>query len=347
MRTFIEPHNRPAAACEGRSIAPNRPRWGTPGKHYRTSEDAASWRICRTGLRVLTSRATRLIRKPFRHNGAMRTYQNATIALACSTWLACCGWLAPLLAQSQPPVFEAASVKPNRSATGVAISIQGGNVRMTGVTVRQLLGRAFGVEAFDIEGAPRWIATDRFDVVAKAPPDATIGQINAMVGGLLAERFGLRSHVEQRDSKVLFLTTVRDDGQLGPSIMPTKLSDCAEPQAAGVSQPAGSSERCGLRIGVGRIEGTGQPLGVLANAVATVIGQTVIDQTAVPGRFDFTLAFAPERDGTAQRGDGQQTTTGDGTSIYTALKEQLGLRVDKRPHAVSILVVDAIVPPEP
>jgi len=103
-----------------------------------------------------------------------------------------------------PLAVEVVSVKPNKSATGVTMGIPGGRVRLIGITVRQLLVRAYRVQPFEIIGGPNWISTDRFDVIAKASEAATLVEINSILRALIAERFGLVARVKQRESRRFF-----------------------------------------------------------------------------------------------------------------------------------------------
>jgi uncharacterized protein (TIGR03435 family) len=235
------------------------------------------------------------------------------------------------------PRFEAASVKPNRAATGSTVAIQGTSVRLIGVMARQLLVRAYGVEAFDIAGAPDWIGSDRFDVVATTTTPAAMPEVNRMVRALLVDRFHLAVHVEKRDRESYDLVVARRDGKPGPALKPSTDAACGSGPTLGPQRSAGG--RCRLLVTAGGIQATGQPLDALAATLASIIGRPVIDASDLPGLYDFELTFRPERGGTASPGD-------DAPSIFTALQEQLGLKLDVRRSAGDVLVIDHIERPE-
>jgi bla regulator protein blaR1 len=247
-----------------------------------------------------------------------------------------------------PPTFEAASVKPNRSATSMSIGIQGGRVRFIGITARQLLVRAYGVQPFEIVGGPDWLATDRFDVIAKAPENATVAEINLMLRALLAERFKLVARVEKRESPVFFLVIGRDDGRLGPAIKPAADTDCGGPPTTGDarSNQSPASDRCRMLIGVGVLEATAQPLRTLAAALTNIVGRSVVDTTDLAGRYDFKLTFTPEtRLGALGGPEAQPQSVPDAPSIFTALQEQLGLKLERQRGPVDVVVIDGIQQP--
>jgi uncharacterized protein (TIGR03435 family) len=236
------------------------------------------------------------------------------------------------------PAFEAASVKPNPSATGVNIGIQNGRMRFTGVTVRQLLVRAYGVQPFEIIGGPGWLSSDRFDLVAKAPERATLAEINLMIRALLVDRFGLSARVEQRESPVFMLVVNRDDGKLGPAIAPAAGADCQSP----------GDERCRMLVGFGVLEGTGQPMRLLASTLTNIVGRPVVDMTFLEGRYDFKVTFTPDNGrGAGREPEPPSQPVPDAPSIFTALQEQLGLKLDRERGPVDVVVIDSIRRPSP
>jgi len=246
--------------------------------------------------------------------------------------------------RASAPRFDTASVKPNTSATGSTVAIQGSGVRLIGVTARQLLVRAYSVESFDIIGGAGWIASDRFDVIAKTPAEAKLPQVNAMLRGLLVDRFHLVARSEKRERRVYFLVTARDDGKLGPSIKASTDEECGRPPTLGPAH--GSSGRCRLLIAAGAIEASGQPLQALATTLASIVGRPVVDMTFTPGRYDFKLTFTPEpgRGGLAAA---DTAPTAPDASIFTAVQEQLGLKLEPHSGPADVLVIDHIERPDP
>ena len=245
------------------------------------------------------------------------------------------------------PTFEAVSVKPNNSATGFNMSIQPGRVRFIGITARQLLVRAYGVEPFDIVGEQPWTSSERFDVIATASTDATVPEINRMLRAFLAERFHVVGHVEKRESPVYFLVVSRGDGRLGPSLKPAADAACdgAAPGDSGTS--ASSNQMCRLLLASGVIEATGQPIRALGTALGSILERPVVDMTALFGRYDFKLTFTPERASPPGLRESRDQAIGNAPSILTALQEQLGLELQPRREPVDTLIIDRIERPAP
>src|SRR5262245_15090674 len=173
-------------------------------------------------------------------------------------------------AQPSNPQFEVASIKPNKSGDGrVMLGVQpGGRFTATNVPLRLLIRNAYQLQDFQIVGAPSWIASDRFDIVAKAEEgmgdpfqsdqtgQPSRGQL--MIRALLAERFKLEVHNENREMPIYSLVLARSDGRLGPQVQKSE-TDCAAMMAAargrgrGPMPPPdsrggpGEPMRCGIR----------------------------------------------------------------------------------------------------
>ena len=270
---------------------------------------------------------------------------------------------------SATPQFEVASVKPNKSGPGPQrIGIQpGGRFTATNIPVRDLISLAYGqpqpLPNFQIIGGPGWIASDRFDITAKAegdlPPEA-IGpptQMFLMLRSLLADRFKLVAHEETRDQPIYALRLDRADGKLGPNLRPATV-DCAALRGArrGAPPPAppppGQAPPCGMMMGPGRIMSGGMPIENLTNALARLVSRVVVDRTGLTGGYEATIEFTPDQSqlppgGLANLPPGVPAPPVDGPSLFTALKEQLGLRLDSDHAPVRVLVIDSIEPPTP
>ncbi len=129
------------------------------------------------------------------------------------------------------PAFEVASIKPNKSGDGrVLIGFQaGGRYTATGITARMLVQQAYRIQPFQLLGAPDWLASDRFDIIAKAEGDVAPGPdgpLPLMLRGLLADRFKLAVHNETRELPIYALVKARSDGRLGPQLNRATV-DCA------------------------------------------------------------------------------------------------------------------------
>jgi uncharacterized protein (TIGR03435 family) len=269
-------------------------------------------------------------------------------------------------APEKAPQFEVASVKPNKSAGGgVRIGFMpGGRFVATNVAVRDLISMAYGqpqpLPNFQIIGGPGWVASDRFDIEAKAagdqpPPSAgPPTQMFLMIRSLLAERFKLVAHEETRDQPVYVLRLDRADGKLGPQLRPATV-DCAALRGANRGGPPpgpptpGQAPVCGMMMGPGRLMSGGTPVEMLTNSLSRLVSRVVIDRTGLTGNYEATLEFTPDQSQQPAGGlpPGVPAAPVDGPSLFTALKEQLGLKLDSDHAPVRVLIIDKIEPPSP
>jgi uncharacterized protein (TIGR03435 family) len=259
---------------------------------------------------------------------------------------------------AQSPRFDAASVKINKERTGGGIRLQpGGRYEFGNMTLRSLIGSAYQRFAFDgrqVIGGPAWLDTERFDIIAQTgsgtpptDPDGFPGPLFAMMRALLEERFKVAVHNEAREQPTYLLVPVRRDGRLGSGI--TRLeSGCpaAMKQMNAGERPAprpGRGPDCSLGGGPGRLQGNAISLEIFARALSNEVGRHVVDKTGIIGDFDIDLTFAPEFS-PGRRGDpppdAAALAAGDRPSIFTAVQEQLGLKLESSRGPVDVLVVD-------
>jgi uncharacterized protein (TIGR03435 family) len=260
------------------------------------------------------------------------------------------------------PTFEVATVKANKSGEPF-IRIGGGPGRYaaTNVPLRVLIQNAYRIQNYQLVGAPGWIDSERFDIVAKPDANATPDQNPLMLRALLAERFKLKVHNETREMPVYALMLARNDGKLGPKLT-TSAIDCAALAAAargrGPGGPAppppsqpGERPRCGMMIGPGRLSMGGQPLSQFATSLSNFAGRIVQDRTGLSGPYDLELTWTPEQ---LPQGGGATPPPGapafplvdpNGPSIFTAVQEQLGLKLDSTRGPVDVVVVDSVERP--
>jgi uncharacterized protein (TIGR03435 family) len=234
------------------------------------------------------------------------------------------------LAQSSGsrPSFEAASVRLNRTGERTQNTIlPGGRYSATNVPLRMMIRSAFGLQDFQLVGGPAWLATDGYDVNAKAAMDAPPDRLFAMVRSLLEDRFRLAVHRETRTLPIYALIRGNVD-RLGPQLR-TSEADCGGAPAA-VGRP-----RCGILMNFGEIRGTGATLSQLATSIAPFSGRLVQDRTSAPGPFDFELRFTPD----------PAAANADGPSLFTAVQEQLGLKLESTTAPVEVLVIDRVERP--
>jgi len=254
----------------------------------------------------------------------------------------------------QPPdqkklAFEVASIKPNTSGeTGIGAPGDGavnGRYRVTNTTVRDLMRQAFQRWRDDeIIGGPSWLDTERWDIVAKA--DLPTSSIMPRVRTLLSDRFKLVTHHETRERPIFALVVARNDGRLGPNL---RASDCV----TGL-KPDGT--RCGLRIGVGTFVGSSVAMRTLVDGLLTsAVQRTVVDRTGLSGNYDVDLHWTPENIPERAAGtshDQPVTVNGasvdpNGPSLFTALQEQLGLKLESTKGPIDVLVIDHVERPRP
>jgi bla regulator protein BlaR1 len=255
---------------------------------------------------------------------------------------------------SAPPLtFEVASIKPNRSDDHrFSIQIQpGGGLRTTGSTLQMLLTLAYDVREFQISGGPGWISTDRYDITAKAEradgadnilddprkmteeQRKTAGeQMRERLRALLADRFQLTLHRETKEQSVYALLVAKG----GPKL---KESETKE----------GTGPRGMMRMGRAQLSGQGVQLEMLTRTLSSQLGRPVIDRTGLKGNFDFKLEWTPDPGQPAalpaNGPDAPPPPDPNGPSIFTAVQEQLGLRLESQKGPVDILVIDRVEKP--
>lgn len=251
------------------------------------------------------------------------------------------------LAAQAPRTFDVVSIKPNKSAAASmsAGTYPGGRWSMVNGPVSTLIRSAYPAQLNELIGAPSWVASDRWDVTAVAGADATSDEIQSMMQAMLAERFRLAVHYETRERETYALVLARADGQLGPDIRRSTL-DCDGIRAARLAGrpvdaplPANGAPPCGMMAGGGRLAIGGQPIESLARSLSGAAGRYVVDRTGLAGNYELTLRYA------GQVVNGAERPAEEFPSIFTALQEQLGLKLESSRAELRILVVDRIERP--
>ena len=264
--------------------------------------------------------------------------------------------LSPWCLRAQPAAapltFEVASIKPSApGARGTMLQMQpGGGLRVSGATLRMLITFAYDVRDFQVSGGPGWINSDRFDINARAerssgadetPADprqmtdqqrkTSMQQARERLRALLAERFQLAVHRDSREQSVYALVV----GKNGPKLQ----------EAKGGPGPM-------MRMGMGQFNGQGVEMQMLATVLSDQVGRTVIDRTGLKGKFDIKLQWTPDPgQGFGPPGppppgvEAPPPLDPNGPSIFTALQEQLGLRLESQKGQVEALVIDRVEKP--
>jgi len=253
------------------------------------------------------------------------------------------------------PVPYVASVKLNTSGSGSSFTrrLPGGTFLASNMRLRELIAFAYGLQPFQIEGAPDWIAEARFDITLKAESNvgpAAIGptQIGLqLTRAVLAERFSFQAHRETRERPVFALVLARQDRRLGPRLRQSG-ADCAalarEAGASGAPWPPRSAEGrilCGLQTQGNTVTAGGYPMSEFQRFLTGQTQRVVLDRTGLVGVWDFDLTFTPDDVAAAV------STERDAPSVFTALVEQLGLKLDATRGPAEVLVVDRIERPTP
>jgi uncharacterized protein (TIGR03435 family) len=270
---------------------------------------------------------------------------------------------APAIAQADTrPAFAVAAIRKNVSSDSASrMRLQpGGRLLISNRPLRALILFAYGLQPAQLAGGPSWLDSDRFDITAQAegdvsptPPGGPPGPVQFMLQRLLAERFGLAVHVESREMPVYVLTVARGDGRLGPRIRPAA-TDCLAvmTQAPGgvpaqAPRLADGRPACGTtRDASGRVIAGGTSMSMLAVSILTgPAGRLVLDRTGLTGFYDFDLEFAAEPTPGAGATLGSASTPADRPSLFTALEEQLGLKLQPLRAPVDVTVIDRVQPP--
>jgi uncharacterized protein (TIGR03435 family) len=228
---------------------------------------------------------------------------------------------------TQRPRFDVASVKPNRNNEGVIrFAVQpGGRLVVTDIPVKQLIRAAYTLQLYQIVDAPAWTESERFDITGVTErelrddvtwsPGGKYALVQLMMQSLLADRFNFRGHFEERQGQVYALV-IDDQERAKKGLAPAKpcTTDCA------------------MQIGAGTLRAPNVELPMLAELLSQLTGRPVTDATGLVGPFEINLRWTPE----------SHEATSDAPSIFTALSEQLGLRLEARRGAIRMLVIDSV-----
>jgi uncharacterized protein (TIGR03435 family) len=257
---------------------------------------------------------------------------------------------AAALAQDSPapvtPAIESVVLKRNTSGSQSmsAGSQPGGLQRVVNGPIATIFGNAYRSESGEVRGAPDWFNTERYDLTARIVGKPTPEQSRALWQAFFTERMKLEAHLETEERPIYHLVVARSDGGLGPGIRKSA-TDCAgrraasergerlpEPPAAANGMPA-----CSSRFSAGRIMTGGQTMARVAQSISGLAGRMVVDRTGLAGDYEFTLDYSTQKPG--------DTNPDDKPNIFTALQEQLGLKLEPARGPVELVVIDYIERP--
>jgi len=240
-----------------------------------------------------------------------RLWRTLLLAIACTL-----AAVHTLPCAAQPPLeFDVASIKPAPPGPGnTTMKFEpGGRFRATGAPLNALIQMAYGVKDFQVSRGPKWADSesyDAYDIVAKPAAGVTLNrsQLKVALQALLADRFRLKIHREIKDLPMYSLVVAKN----GPKL--TKNIDAPGPEAT---------------MGSGQLKGSKISMSILAGMLAQLLDRTVRDDTGISGDFDVKLDWTPD-----------QTANMDGPSIFSALQEQLGLKLNAQKGPVEMIIID-------
>jgi uncharacterized protein (TIGR03435 family) len=258
------------------------------------------------------------------------------------------GALAVFAQPSERPKFEVAAIKP-AGPTGPRFvrPLPGGRLSAM-APVRLLIQNAYSLFPFQIVGGPDWLSSERYEIDAKVDGNPANDELLLMLQSLLEERFQLKTHRETKELPVYSLVPAKN----GPRLPPPKEGNCT---ASGEHLPSTLGRTiisfpCGrLRIGIGGsdsvIKGGNVVMAELIRILSTMMGRTVVDKTGFTGAFDVEMHFIPDT-ATAGLPDTDPSAPDPArATIFTALQENLGLKLESTKGAVALLVIDHVERP--
>jgi uncharacterized protein (TIGR03435 family) len=255
---------------------------------------------------------------------------------------------APCAATAQtasPLSYDVASIKPSKAPEGSTLLFRLGAFTAKGLTLKSLLRGAYGIEDDQISGAPKWVGSQTYDIEAKVDgaDAATLeklseDQAKLMFQSFLRDRFQLKVHWETKQLPILALVVAKG----GPKLQQAKPGDT---YPDGIKGPDGKAEgHAGMMMwGTGRLTGQGIPIGNLVSPLTQELGRIVQDKTGLTGNYDIELRWTTDD----AAPDSRSASDSPGPSIFTAMQEQLGLKLESQRAPVQVLVIDHVEQPPP
>jgi uncharacterized protein (TIGR03435 family) len=273
----------------------------------------------------------------------MKTFSSVVVV---ATFLSAVSLSAQTTAPSNTPqqAFEVASIKANNSgAQSASFGAQpGGRIVVVNNSLRNIIRNVWNVQNYQIVGGPDWVNVDRWDITAKVPEGVPTQPliVMQMMRPLLADRFKLVVHNETREMPVYALVLARTDGKFGPQMKRSE-SNCAaiaEANRRGEPAPERSPDApfCGTRSSPGAITTSGVLMADFARNLSNAAGRVTVDRTGLTGGFDLQLKFSPD-----PLGPNVGDPASDLPSLFAAIQEQLGLKLEAQRAPIEMLVIDS------
>ena len=260
-------------------------------------------------------------------------------------------------AQDTDQTFEVASVRLNKSGDGNGMlrQLPGGRMTATNMPLRAMITFAYSLAGYQLIGGPGWLNANRYDVAAKMdgnpnsafiPGSTAPNPMQLALQKLLEDRFKLKVHRETREQDIYALVMLKP-GTPGPGLKATK-QDCAAAAAAAQrgappAPPGSNAPFCGIQGGPGRLKFGGLPPAAFAQAFSGPSGRMVVDRTGLAGSWEFELNYAPDQRGQAPAANAAADP--DLPSFFTAIQEQLGLKLESTKGPVDVVVIDSVEQP--
>jgi bla regulator protein BlaR1 len=226
---------------------------------------------------------------------------------------------------AQKAAFEVASVKPaNSGRPGMSSQTEVGRFKAINATASFLIQYAYGLKDFQLSGGPGWMGSDTFDIDAKGETKTGDREFPQMMRALLADRFQLKFHRATRTLPVFDLVVAKD----GP-----KFTHAPETESGGTRRSAGQ-----LTIAKGTVAS-------LASTLSNILGRKVLDKTGLTGEYDMKLRWTPDAYQPPPLRPNGPPPDPNNPSIFTAVQEQLGLKLESSKGPVEILVIDSVSKP--
>ena len=232
--------------------------------------------------------------------------------------------------------FEVASIKPSApNQNGMFIRTPPGRLSLTNMTLKEMIVMGWRIQPFQVSGGPPWLDSIHYDVNAKAESQLKPGEIQLLLQSLLADRFQLVLRRETKELPVYAMVLAKKDGKLGPGLVESKIDTCPppDPTKAPVSPEPGKPIpiSCGqMRMSDRHLSAMSVPVTSLIPMLSRHLERTVINQTGLTAKFDISLEWAPDNN----------STDASAPSIFTALQEQLGLKLESQKGPVAVFVVE-------
>jgi uncharacterized protein (TIGR03435 family) len=244
------------------------------------------------------------------------------------------------LAAQSPPSFDVVSIKRNvsRAFPVGPEARQGGSFVVINATLERIVRWAYDLPQYRVVGGPDWVRSDSFDIEARAGRDLSSDQMQTRVQALLKDRFQLVVRREQRQLPIYTLLLARDDKRLGPNLRASAAS-CEKPAGSGETMEEQRTPNGGVRT-----QRTCATIAVLVSSLSTALQAPVEDRTALTGLWDSELSYTGERRRNISAAAAPQDPN-DAPALFTALQEQLGLKLETGRGPVDVLVIESAAQP--